>query len=293
MILESARRGTSVAVVSGKISHNSYQRYRLARPMMRHLLSEVTCVAAQTEADMSRFCALGLDPRRARVTGDIKLDAELPQKPPTAPDWLPEVLEGGHRWLLCAGSTRPGEEEAVARGALIAADSLGEGLTVIIAPRHIQRAEAVDASLRSLGFDVVRRTTLPSNGWKGQGPRALVLDTIGELGGVYPQCDVAFVGGTLSPHGGHNLAEPAAVGVPVLFGPHVEKTSTTAESLVASGGGLMVSGAEELGAHLARLLSDSSERARRGAAARDAIESLQGATERTVQFLRESGALPC
>ena len=124
-------------------------------------------------------------------------------------------------------------------------------------------------------------------------PPALVQipDTIGELAGVYGKCHAAFVGGTLAPHGGHNLAEPAAVGVPVFFGPHVEKTLTTARSLQEGGGGLLVSSAEELGAGLARLLSDPEERRKRGDAASAAVRFLQGATERTIEFLQDSGAL--
>jgi len=120
----------------------------------------------------------------------------------------------------------------------------------------------------------------------------LVLDTMGELGGIYARCELAFVGGTLAPIGGHNLAEPAALGVPVLFGPHVDKIQGVAQSLMSSGGGLMVSTAEELALQLTDLLLDAGERNRRGRAAREAVDSLRGATDRTLRFLEESGVLP-
>jgi 3-deoxy-D-manno-octulosonic-acid transferase len=293
MILEASRRGAAVAAVSAKISHRSYKRYRLVRPLMRHVLSALACVCAQTEEDADRYRGLGMAPGKVRVTGDVKLDAELPEKPPAAPDWLPDVLGEGSKWLFCAGSTRRGEEETLGRAVLIAAESLGDGLTFVLAPRHIQRARSVFCMLREWGFNAAMKTTLGSEGWTGgAGPRALVLDTMGELAGVYTGCDVAFVGGTLSPHGGHNLAEPAGVGVPVFFGPHVDKILTVARPLLESGGGLMISGSEDLAAGLKRLLLDTEERARRGAAARGVIRSLQGATKRTLDFLAESGVLP-
>jgi 3-deoxy-D-manno-octulosonic-acid transferase len=292
MIVEPRKRGASTAIVSGKISQRSFERYKLVSPLVEHVLSSVTCVAARTEADKERFCRLGLDPAKVRVTGDVKLDAELPAAPPEVPSWLHGIAGEAHGPLFCAGSTRPGEEEEVARAVLSARRILGEGPVVVIAPRHIERAASVCESLERLGFQTARRSELTPSGWKtGPGPRALVLDTIGELTGVYAGCDVAFVGGTLAPHGGHNVAEPAAVGVPVLFGPHVSNTLIAAERLTESGGGIMVSGSQELSAKLIELLSDSEERRRRGAAAREAIRSLQGAAERTVDFLEESGAL--
>lgn len=294
MILESAMRGTAVAIVSAKITAGSFRRYKLVRPLMDHVLSAVACVCAQSEADRERFCSLGLDPAKVRVTGDIKLDAELPEQHKPAPAWLPEILGEKHGWLFCAGSTRPGEEETLGRAVLMAAGRLGDGLTTVIAPRHVARGESVCDGLKRLGLTVALKSRFSGDGWRGSGgPRVLVLDTMGELGAIYAACELAFVGGTLAPFGGHNLAEPAALGVPVLFGPHVEKTQEVAQSLVVSGGGLTVSTAEELAARLADLLIDVKERSRRGQAARAAVKSLQGATNRTLQFLEELSVLPC
>jgi 3-deoxy-D-manno-octulosonic-acid transferase len=157
----------------------------------------------------------------------------------------------------------------------------------------MDRCSEVAGRLERLGLNVARRTELDCRGWSGgRGPKVLVLDTIGELAGVYTAADFAFVGGTLAPFGGHNLVEPAAAGVPVLFGSSLESVRAVAEALVRSGGGIVVEDAGALAANLSRMCTEPEERKRRGAAARDSIESLGGAAGRTLEFLSEAGVLP-
>lgn len=286
MILECSRRGTPVAMASAKISRKSYGRYRYIRPLIRYVLSAVSCVAAQTEVDRDRLYELGLERSKALVTGDLKLDARTKPDESAAPAWLSQVM--GSRFLFVAGSTRPEEEEIIGRALL----KIEGDVFSIIAPRHISRCGAVAGRLSGMGLDVALKSTLESEGWgSGARPRVLVLDTIGELAGVYRECDFAFVGGTLAPYGGHNLAEPASCGVPVLFGPSFESVRTVAGALIEFGGGIQVTNEDTLAVAIRGLLLDPSERGRRGEAASKTIASLGGAAGRTLDFFDGAGIL--
>jgi 3-deoxy-D-manno-octulosonic-acid transferase len=292
MALECHRRGTKLVIASAKLSGRSYGRYRYIRPLMKYVLSNITCVAAQSDLDRDRLCDLGLERSRVRVTGDIKLDSQDGEALPEGPRWLAGLRSGGEL-LFVAGSTRPAEEEIVGRALLEAGGRGSSRIISVIAPRHMDRCSEVAGRLEKMGLNVARRSSLKEQGWGGgNGPKVLVLDTIGELAGVYTGCDIAFVGGTLAPFGGHNLAEPAAAGVPVLFGPSLESVRNVADALVAGGGGSVVENAGDLASELASLASDTETRKRRGTAAREALESLRGAVGRTLDFFFESGVLP-
>lgn len=290
-ILECRRRGTPVAIASAKVSSRSFRRYRYVLPLMRHVLSGVSCVGAQTELDRDRLCRLGLSPDGVAVTGDVKMDAPGPDHDHGAPEWLSKV-RGPEDFLFAAGSTRPGEEEIVAKALLAAGREVKKSVVSVIAPRHIERCSEVSRRLTELGMNVALKSGFSPEGWRERpGPRALILDSIGELARVYPSCDVAFVGGTLAPHGGHNLAEAAAAGVPVLFGTSIESVRTVAEALVRDGGGVMVTGPESMANEIAGLLLDPEERRRRATAASTAVEALRGAAGRTLDLFERRGVL--
>jgi 3-deoxy-D-manno-octulosonic-acid transferase len=292
MALECHRRGTKLVMASAKLSGKSYGRYRYIRPLMKYVLSSIVCVGAQTEVDRERLCGLGLDESRARVTGDIKLDSRAADVPPDPPGWL-SLVAGDGDLLFTAGSTRPGEEEIVGKALLEIGGGLEKRLVTVVAPRHIDRCSEVTGNLRKMGLNVARRSSLERDGWSGgPGPRVLVLDTIGELVGVYTKSDFVFVGGTLAPFGGHNLVEPAMAGVPVLFGSSLESVRTVADALIAHGGGAGVAGAGALTSELTNLSLDRDEKIRRGQAASAAIKTLRGAVGRTLDFFEEAGVLP-
>jgi 3-deoxy-D-manno-octulosonic-acid transferase len=290
MALECRRRGTKLAVASAKLSSKSYGRYRYIRPLMQYILSNITCVAAQSETDRARLCDLGLDESRVKVTGDVKLDAPAAAAEP--PEWL-ETLVREDDFVFVAGSTRPGEEEIVGKAIVSLPPEAGERLFAVVAPRHMDRCSEVANRLGKLGLSVLRRSAIGSELWHGtRGRRVLLLDSIGELGGVYARSDLAFVGGTLAPFGGHNLVEPASAGVPVVFGPSLESVRHVADALIARDGGRVVGDAPSLADEIAQLSSDSEKKAARGSAAALAIESLRGALGRTLDYLEETGALP-
>ena len=255
-----ARRRVPAVLLSGRISPRAFRRYRWIRPLLRRSLATVSVLGMQDEREAQRIRALGAPPDRVRVTGSLKLDAS----PPAASF---EIGGGGSLWI--AASTHPGEEEACAR-AFLGLRGRFPHLRLLLAPRHLERLGDVESTLHALTIPFVRRTALPGGGWWGE-PPVLLLDTLGELAGLYSSAVAAFVGGTLAPIGGHNLLEPARAGIPVLFGPHVENVAEVARTLEQSGGGIRVADADDLASRVGALLADPTTARRLGAAARDAV----------------------
>lgn len=272
------RRGVPVVVVSGRISDRSLPRYRWLGPWLARALARLSAIGARTEQDRDRFVALGAAPDRVRVTGDLKLDP--PETPRTlAPDlaaWL------GDAPLVVAGSTHPGEEEALL-AAQRAWEEAGQRAALVLAPRHPKRAGDVVALARRAG----RRAALRSE----RGGAALVagevgvLDTIGELTALYGRAAVAYVGGTLVPVGGHNLLEPAAAGTAAVYGGHVANVRHAAALLEAVGAGERVADAGALAAALTAALANSDAARARGAAGRTALEAHRGSSERSAALV--------
>lgn len=270
-----ARRSVPALLVSGRVSPRSFRRYRWARPFLRRVLRDVAVFGMQSEAEADRIRALGAPPDRVRVTGSLKLDGA------PSPGRL-TLDRGGPLWI--AASTHAGEEEICAR-VFAAVRRRFPDLRMILAPRHLDRLAVVDEVLRAEGIDYVRRSTLETGRWVGE-PKVLLLDTLGELSGLYSEAAVAFVGGSLARVGGHNLLEPARVGVPVLFGPHVENVTAVAQALEQAGGGVTVRDEGELAAKLEELIGDPEVRLRMGAAARSVLSD-GGVVEATFQAAAE------
>jgi 3-deoxy-D-manno-octulosonic-acid transferase len=168
-------------------------------------------------------------------------------------------------------------------------------LVLLLAPRHLDRLDKVEAMVREEGAEPVRRTapiggrrTAPIGGRRSASsatPRVILLDTLGELASLYAEAEVAFVGGTLAPVGGHNLLEPAARGKPVVFGPHTHKCEEIARTLLAAGAGVRVDSTEALVDHVGRLLADGALRARMGRQGLEMVARNRGAVERTLALL--------
>jgi 3-deoxy-D-manno-octulosonic-acid transferase len=262
-------------LVSGRISPAAFRRYRRLRPFFRRVLSHVAFFGMQSEAEAARIVELGAPPDRVAVTGNLKHDR--PAEAPAIP-----VGEGGPVWI--AGSTRPNEEE-ICLDAFEQARRRVPALRLVLAPRHLDRVGEVIELLRARGLPAVRRSALGMAGWTAADAPILVLDTLGELAGLYAVAAVAFVGGTLAPHGGHNLVEPARAGVPVLFGPHVENVIDAALVLERGGGGRRVADGDALARAVEDAVLDPERRRRAGAAAAAAFAG-GGALERSFESVR-------
>jgi 3-deoxy-D-manno-octulosonic-acid transferase len=280
MLRALAARGVPAMIANGRLSDRSYRRYRLVRGAMRSVLADVRVFAMQSGEDARRVIALGAEPERVVVTGNLKNEA-APDPAGATDIWrrLLALRPGQPVWI--AGSTHRGEDEAVLEAH---AQALAEwpALTLVIAPRHPQRVAEVQALVGARGWTAVRRSQLP-----GQRPAraVIVLDTVGELAQLYSVADVVFVGGSMVDAGGHNMLEPVLRGKPVLFGPHTQNFRESAALLVASGAAAVVLDGAALGRELRRLLADPALCVARGAAGYAAVASRHGAVRETLELV--------
>ena len=276
------RRGAiPVALINGRISDGSLQRYRRLPGLMRRALGAVHLVCARTEEDARRFTELGVPSERIRITGDVKMDMPAPSAAAVAGELLP-WLNG--RRVLVAGSTHAGEEEpAVEAGRRAAA--AGVPATVVLAPRHLDRVGEVARFLERAGVAWCRRSRMTASPPPADPLRVVVLDTHGELAGLYATAHVALLGGTLVPVGGHNPLEAAAAGVPQVIGPRRENVREIAAGLEAAGALLPAADAGEAAELLSEMLMDGENASIRGEAGRRLLEGQRGALARTVEAL--------
>ena len=273
-------RKVPLILVSARISPRSIRGYRRLLPLIRETLSHGIIIAAQSQSDAERFLSLGASPARTRVTGNIKFDMELP---PAVREQGAALRAGiiGDRPVWIAASTHEGEEQQV----LAAHRALREqfpNLLLILVPRHPERFAEVRDLVENSGFDVVSRTEA-----RACSPSTAVFlgDTMGEVPLFYAASDVAFVGGSLAPVGGHNLLEPAAQGLPVITGPHVFNAQDMADMFVETNACRMVSDERALAAAIADLLTNPDKAAELGKNALDLVEQNRGALARLLVLL--------
>jgi 3-deoxy-D-manno-octulosonic-acid transferase len=288
---ECERRQVPVVLASARLSARSVARYRRFGGLFRGIFSATALIAAQTREDAERFAAIGAPRERVHVVGNVKFDLQVSQENTVRAGELRASL-GGARPVWIAGSTHAGEEQQV----LAAHQQLQidqPNALLLLVPRHPDRFEAVADSLSRAAVRFTRRSTGVE---PGDAAQVVLVDTVGELGALYAAGDVAFVGGSLVPIGGHNLLEPAALGLPVLTGPSYFAGNDIARLLIRQGAALEVADARELAAALARLLGDAAERQRMGAIGRRIVESNRGSVARLLEliepWLRDSRLSP-
>lgn len=283
-IVAADRHGIPVVVVSGRISDRSFPRYRRIARWLRPVIDRIALIGARSSVDADRFRALGVRSERVQVTGDLKLE------PPTEPSRVPSDLDAvlGEALLLVAGSTHEGEER-VLLDVLDRVEASGLPAALVLAPRHPERFDAVEALTRRAGRRVRRRSRLePRPLAPGE---VLLLDSIGELPAVFARSGVAFVGGSLVPVGGHNLLEPILEGRPVLFGPHTENAAAATRLALESGAGTRVADGAELTRVAIDVLRDPDPWRMRAEAGRKALEVHRGTTQRSVALIQSARAL--
>jgi 3-deoxy-D-manno-octulosonic-acid transferase len=278
--------GVPTLIASARVSERSARFYQRLPGLLRASLGAAVWVGAQTEADAQRFIALGVPAQRVAVVGNIKFDRALPPGVLTRGAQLRARYAAG-RAVWVAGSTHAGEEPIVLEAHRRLCEAQPRAL-LILAPRHPQRAEAAAALAAAQGFRCIRRSTESS----ADDYQVLLLDTLGELPEFYAAADVAFVGGSLVAIGGHNLLEPAALGLPVLSGPQQFNSPEVARALRGQGALIIVHDAAELAAALTRLLADPQARATQGAAGRAAIAANRGALERLLGLIERLPPTP-
>ncbi|MBV2133609.1 lipid IV(A) 3-deoxy-D-manno-octulosonic acid transferase [Pseudomonas sp. MAP12] len=275
-IHQCARRGIPTVLANARLSEKSARGYARFKGLTRPMLAEMSWIAAQTEAEAERFRQLGARPECVSVTGSIKFDLTIdPELKPRA-QALRSSWGAEKRPVWIAASTHAGEDEIIlaAHRQLLAEHS--DSLLVLV-PRHPERFEAVHVLCQREGFATVRRS---SGSAVGEGIQVLLGDTMGELLFLYALADVAFVGGSLVPAGGHNLLEPAALGVPVLSGPHLFNFLEIAAQLRGAGALVVVADCEALARQLRQILNETEELQRMGSAGLVVLRANQGALAR-------------
>ena len=260
-------RGIPLVLVSARISPRSIPGYRRLLPLIRETLSHGIIIAAQSQADADRFIELGANVQRTMVTGNIKFDVKPDPAIAENGKRLRETLFGARRvWI--AASTHDGEEQQVLETHRILMAKHPD-LLLILVPRHPERFSGVRDLIESEAFNVVSRTEQrPCDA----STEVFLVDTMGEVPLFYAASDIAFVGGSLVPIGGHNLLEPAAQGLPIVTGPHLFNALDIAEKFIELGACRIAADSTGLATIIAELIDNPEEAARIG---RDGLKVLQ------------------
>ena len=275
-----------VAIVNARISDRSLPGYMRWRGVLRRVLAGIDIFLAQTAEDARRLREIGAPADRVFVGGNLKYDVPSPAWTEIVDRLQSSLRQSGAGPVWVCGSTVEGED-ALLLEAFKCLLATYPSAVLLLAPRHPERLETVAELLGDLGLDFQRRSQWNGAPLRG---RVLLIDSIGELAGLYALADVAFVGGSLVPRGGHNIIEPAQHGIPILVGPHTENFRDIVNLFLASDG-LRVVTADRLAITLLGLFERDDERLALGKRAAETLRSQQGATEFALGRLKD--LLPC
>jgi 3-deoxy-D-manno-octulosonic-acid transferase len=274
-------RKIPILLASARISARSGQRHLRFAGLFRDALACEVTIAAQTAADAERFRALGIAPTAVHVTGNIKFDLEIPEDVRRAGSHI--RAEFAHRPVWIAGSTHEREEDIVLDAHERVRAARNDALLVLV-PRHPNRFDAVKSWLRARNVRFVTRSAREA---VTADTSVLLVDTLGELLSFYAAANVAFVGGSLVPVGGHNLLEPAALNRPIIVGPHTFNAADIAENFLASGAAVRVESATELGTAVLDLLTNAARRDQMIARAHEILQENRGTLARLLALIEK------
>ena len=272
-----------VAVVNARISDRSLPGYRRFRALLRRVLEQIDLFLAQTDEDQRRLVEIGAPPGRVQVSGNLKFDVPEPTEPPILSVMrVALVAEEGVGPLIVCGSTIEGEEAMLVQAFKTLLTSHPKSI-MLLAPRHPERFSVVADLLKQQNVHFLLRSH-----WRGSdiAGSIFLLDSIGELAALYALAQVAFVGGSLVPSGGHNILEPARYGAAILVGPHTENFRDIIE-LFRTNNAVVVTDSSRLTQDFVALLSNEANRIALGKRARETVQKQLGATEKTLVALSQ------
>ena len=281
---EAAKRSIPLVLANGRISDRSFGRYLKFKWFFRPSLRCFSAVCMQSEVGRERIIAIGADATVTRVAGNLKNDIPTRQVSDEERSSLRrQYAIPDDCCVLTAGSTRDGEEQFVISAFRELAAKI-DNLLLVLVPRHPVRAGEIARLLGEAGLRHQRRTTLTEES-RLQAGDVLLVDTVGEMMNLYALADCAYVGGSLVPLGGHNLLEPASVGVPSVFGPHMENFREIEALVLHYGAGIQVQAPEELAAVCRTLITSSELRRVLGQNGLKLLRDNGGATERHMDVI--------
>ena len=282
---ECKARNIPVALVNGRISRQSFRRYKLIKFFLRRVLSCLSLAVMQSQTDAERLLTLGMPDEKLYTAGNLKFDAELAGELTSKTEEIRERfgLRSGVPLILAASTHAPEEE--------VMLDSLKQlqPARLMLAPRHPERFNEVASLIQKSGLSWTRRTGVPAA--DDTNATVILLDTIGELPATYSLADVVFVGGSIVDRGGHNVLEPAAAGAPVVTGAHTHNFHAIVDLMCEANAIVQLppvetsAAAAELTYVLKKLLANSNERAELGRHAKQLVTDNQGAADRTIKFI--------
>ncbi len=284
LIDEAHSAGIPVVLVNARLSERSARGYRRISGLSRPMLGKLSDIACQSQAHVERFIALGADPQTTTALGSVKYDVTLPQEfAQRVIYWRTQfALQDQLVWI--AASTHPGEDALVLEAFQTIRQHLPATILLLV-PRHPVRTNEVVELSRSAGLQVACQSASMEQPLD-EAPDVLVGDVMGTLLELYGVANVAFVGGSLVPVGGHNPLEPAVCGLPIVCGPHQFNFTDVMAHLTELDALQTINTAEELAEVVLLLLRDPEEMSRRGRAAASAVDQNRGATERVATLLR-------
>ena len=293
LIRETNKSGARVAIVNGRLSQRSFTRYGYLKKFMRRILGYLDLALMQENADATRLMALGIRASKVRVTGNLKFDHDLDENENAVSFELRERFGiTSDAPLIIAASTHPLEEKWLTEAFKTVWKSAGENLPrLMIAPRHPERFTDVAEIIKSTGFTWARRSEMASE--RDRSAEIILLDTIGELRSAYPLAEIVFVGGSLIPHGGQSIFEPAAAGKAIVTGPHTAnfaaavKEFSDKDALVQIESVTDKDAVAKLAAAFDELLSDAERRRVLGANALEVMKHNRGAAIRTIEYIMQ------
>jgi 3-deoxy-D-manno-octulosonic-acid transferase len=282
-----ARNKIPAILVNGRLSEKSARGYARFGALAKPMLGNLSCAAIQNRIDAARFVALGLPEQKVIVTGNIKFDLNLSDDLRAQATLLKNQLSNdGARLVLIAASTHQGEDEIILDAfaqVRASAHPAAKSAVLVLVPRHPERFERVGQLCIGRGFSLARRS---EHIWNNQND-ILLGNTMGELMLMFGASDIAFVGGSLVPNGGHNFIEPAAWGLPLVSGENVFNFAEVAGLLTDADALTLVSSAQSLAEEFIRLLTDESRRGAVGAAALQVALDNRGALDKTLAVVAD------
>jgi 3-deoxy-D-manno-octulosonic-acid transferase len=274
-----ANRGIPIILINARISDRSMPRYQKLPMLFGKTFRAFRCVTLQNEADVQRLLRLGFSKDALKVVGSLKYDVSAHHDEAIRNRLAKEVSGLNDKILWIAGSTHPGEEEMILK-IFKAIKRDHPRVTLVLAPRHVERCVEVEELIRRHGYDPIRRSRISDHAFSEN--TVLLIDTTGELKYLYEYGSLIFVGKSLLGHGGQNIIEPASWGKAVMFGPHMENFAMIAEDFLRHRAAIQVQGEEDLEQWVKRLLSSEVERKEWGGRAQKWIETQKGGLDRAL-----------